>query len=168
MLCQFCSKNDATVFLKVAVNNKMTELHLCENCVAEKGEALGITAGPMNISGMLGNMSGYFKEFLPKEKRTLHCQACGLAYHQFKESGFLGCPECYKSFEPQLAELLTRIHGNSQHLGKQAAPDKSAQAGKTGGETLAGLKEALKKAIALEDYETAARLRDRINACNKR
>ena len=175
MLCQSCKKNEAAVFLKVAVNNKVTEMHLCEACAAAGGAAFGgLETGPMNISGMMGNMSGYFKEFLPREKRALHCRTCGLTYHEFKESGFLGCPECYADFAPQLTELLTRIHGNCLHAGKRPAlfPGRpkcgagpaaleSGIAEKMGADR-AGLKEALKKAVEGEDFEAAARLRDRI------
>ncbi len=161
MLCQLCKKNDATVFLKVAVNNKVTEMHLCGHCATLKGAAFGgLETGPMNISGMMGNMSGYFKEFLPHEKRALHCRSCGLTYHEFKETGFLGCPGCYADFSHQLTELLTRIHGNCLHTGKRPLP--GAAAAKTGADSAAGLKEALKKAVESEDFEAAARLRDRL------
>ena len=175
MLCQSCKKNEAALFLKVAVNNKVTEMHLCEACAAAGGAALGgLETGPMNISGMMGNMSGYFKEFLPRGKRALHCRTCGLTYHEFKESGFLGCPGCYAEFEHPLTELLTRIHGNCLHAGKRPAlfsdgpkSPASPAAPQDGpdekpGADCAGLKEALKKAVGSEDFEAAARLRDRI------
>lgn len=168
MLCQECKKNEAEVFLKLAVNNKVTEMHLCSRCAERKGAGLhGFEIGPMNISEMLGNMSGYFKEFLPAEKKTLRCQACGLKYHEFKEAGLLGCPHCYTSFEPQLKELLARIHGNYQHCGKKhsgtpAARPKHAAAHSKPEVSVAELKEQLKKAVEREDFEEAAALRDRI------
>jgi len=167
MLCQVCKKNAASVFLKVAVNNKMTEMHLCERCAAGKGASFaGFDVEPFNISGMTGNLSGYFKEFLPREKRTLHCRSCGLAYHEFKEAGFLGCPECYSSFEPQLTELLTRIHGNCGHTGKNCGASIVHPvvngASPAARRSVSELKAALKKAVETEDFESAARLRDRI------
>ncbi len=175
MLCQSCKKNEAAVFLKVAVNNKVTEMHLCEACAAGVTAFGGLEAGPMNISGMMGNMSGYFKEFLPHEKRALHCRSCGLTYHEFKESGFLGCPECYADFEHPLTELLTRIHGNCLHAGKRPAlcpgrpkcgtspvPVVFGLAGQKTIYNTEALKEALKKAVENEDFEAAAGLRDRI------
>jgi protein arginine kinase activator len=166
MLCQSCKKNEATVLLKLAVNNKVMEMHLCGRCAphAAGGSFSGFDIEPMNMAGMTGNLSGYFKEFLPREKRALHCRDCGLAYHTFKETGLLGCPGCYGSFGPQLAELLTRIHGNCQHAGKSCRPSgaKPPPARGASAQSLAGLRQALKKAVESEDFEAAADLRDRI------
>ena len=160
-LCEECNKAAASVFLKLAVNNKVTETHLCPACAAKKGMGLGLETGAFNISDIVGNMSGYFKDFLPHEKRTLRCGACGLKYSEFKESGRLGCPECYKSFEPQMTELMARIHGAAQHAGRAYAGGARlklyrAEAARRMGE----LEAALKAAVAKEDFEGAARIRD--------
>ena len=160
-LCEECHKAAASVFFKLAVNNKVTESHLCPACAAKKGLGLGLETGAFNISDIVGNMSGYFKDFLPPEKKTLRCGSCGLKYSEFKESGRLGCPECYKSFEPQLTELMARIHGASQHSGRAYAGGarlklSRAEAARRMGE----LEAALKAAVAKEDFEGAARIRD--------
>ncbi len=151
------------MLLKLAVNNKVMEMHLCGRCAphAAGGSFGGFDIGPMN---MAGNVSGYFKEFLPREKRALHCRDCGQPYHKFKETGLLGCPGCYGSFGPQLAELLTRIHGTCQHTGKCCRPSAAEPSPYRGAsaQSLAGLRQALKKAVESEDFETAAGLRDRI------
>jgi len=163
MICQECRKENAVVFLKLAVNNKVTEMYLCPSCAAKKGMGLGLETGAFNISDIVGNMSGYFKEFLPSERRTLRCGACGLKYADFKESGRLGCPECYAGFEPQLIELMSRIHGASQHTGRacpSAAAPKLSKAGTA--RRLAAIRAELKMAVAREDFEAAARLRDAV------
>jgi len=160
-LCEECNKAAASVFLKLAVNNKVTETHLCPACAAKKGMGLGLETGAFNISDIVGNMSGYFKDFLPPEKRTLRCGACGLKYSEFKETGRLGCPECYRSFEPQLTELMARIHGAAQHAGR--AYDGCAKLKLSKAEfsrRMGELQAALKAAVAKEDFEGAARIRD--------
>lgn len=161
MLCEECRKNHAVVFLKLAVNNKVREMHLCPACAARKGIGFGLESGAFNISDIVGNMSGYFKEFLPPERKTLRCRACGLKYSEFKESGRLGCAECYDSFEPQLTELMARIHGSSRHCGRTypGGPElrlSKAETARRGGD----LRAALKEAVAREDFEGAARIRD--------
>ncbi|MDD5210286.1 MAG: UvrB/UvrC motif-containing protein [Elusimicrobiales bacterium] len=161
MLCEECREKNAVVFLKLAVNNKVTELHLCPACAAKKGMGFGLETGAFNISDIVGNMSGYFKDFLPPEKKTLRCGACGLKYSEFKETGRLGCPDCYLSFEAQLGELMSRIHGASQHSGRvyQGGPAlKLSKAEKA--RRLEELRGALHDAVAKEDFEGAARLRD--------
>lgn len=161
MLCEECRKNKAVVFLKLAVNNKVRELHLCPACAAKKGMGFGLETGAFNISEIVGNMSGYFKDFLPQERKTLRCRACGLKYSEFKERGLLGCPDCYSSFEPQLTELMDRIHGASQHCGRGYAGGPAPKLSRD--ETarrLDELRKALREAVEKEDFETAARLRD--------
>ena len=168
-LCEECHKAAAAVFLKLAVNNKITEMHLCPACAAKKGMGFGLETGAFNITDIVGNMSGYFKDFLPPEKKTLRCRACGLKYADFKESGRLGCPECYRSFEAQLVELMARIHGSAQHTGRVYAGGPALKLSKA--ETARRLEELraeLNAAVAGEDYEAAARLRDAMKALEAR
>lgn len=163
MLCEECRKQNAAVFLKVAVNNKVQELHLCPACAARKGMGFGLETGAFNISDIVGNMSGYFKDFLPPEKKTLRCGGCGLKYAEFKETGRLGCPQCYASFEPQLTELMARIHGAAQHSGRayRGGPALKLSKAETA-RRLDELRAALKEAVGREDFEGAARLRDEL------
>jgi len=162
-LCEECHKAAAAVFLKLAVNNKVTETHLCPACAAKKGIGLGLETGAFNISDIVGNMSGYFKDFLPPERKTLRCKDCGLKYSEFKETGRLGCPECYVIFEPQLTELMARIHGSAQHTGRAYAdaPELKLSKAETA-RRLTELRAGLKEAVAREDFEGAARLRDEL------
>ena len=163
MLCEDCRSHNASVFLKVAVNNKVKELHLCTACAAKKGMGFGLETGAFNISDIVGNMSGYFKDFLPPEKKTLRCGGCGLKYSELKESGRLGCPACYGSFEPQLAELMSRIHGAAQHAGRAYSGGPALKLSNAEiARRLEELRAALKQAVAKEDFEGAARLRDEL------
>jgi len=163
MLCEECRKENAAVFLKLAVNNKVTELHLCPTCAAKKGMSLGLETGAFNISDIVGNMSGYFKDFLPAERKALRCGSCGLRYGEFKESGRLGCPDCYAGFEPQLSQLLDRIHGASHHPGRPYAGGPAPKLSKgEAARRLAALRAELKVAVEREDFEGAARLRDAV------
>lgn len=161
MLCEECRKQNAAVFLKLAVNNKVKELHLCPACAAKKGMGFGLETGAFNISDIVGNMSGYFKDFLPPERKTLRCQGCGLKYSEFKETGRLGCPECYAGFEPQLTELMARIHGSSRHTGRAYEGGPALRLSKAeAARRLEELRAALREAVQKEDFEAAARLRD--------
>lgn len=163
MLCEECRQHHAAVFLKLAVNNKVQELHLCPACAAKKGMGFGLDAGAFNISDIVGNMSGYFKDFLPQERKTLRCGGCGLKYSEFKEGGRLGCPKCYESFEPQLTGLMARIHGCDRHTGRAYAGGAALKLSKAEAARRAEeLRAALKAAVEKEDFEGAARLRDEL------
>lgn len=168
-VCEACRKAPATVFLKIAVNNKVAGAHLCAACAARKGAAFTAADGVFNVSDMVGNLSGYFSDFLPAGGRTLVCGGCGLRYAQFRETGRLGCAACYKSFEPQLTELMERIHGAARHSGRAYAGCTTGKAAKAARAKRAGeLKAAVRAAVAKEDFELAARLRDALRALEAR
>ncbi|HEV3121504.1 MAG TPA: UvrB/UvrC motif-containing protein, partial [Isosphaeraceae bacterium] len=65
----------------------------------------------------------------------------------------------YEAFRDQLMPLLENIHEHTSHAGKvpKRAPRNSERQN-----TLIQLRNDLKRAIAAEDYETAARVRDQI------
>jgi len=140
-------------------------MHLCPVCAAKKGMGLGLETGAFNISDIIGNMSGYFKDFLPPEKKTLRCRSCGLKYSEFKETGRLGCPECYKAFAEGLEGLLKTMHKGTRHAGKvpEALRETREQA-----DRLKSLQKKLDKAIKEEDFEQAAHLRDEIKQITPR
>ena len=55
----------------------------------------------------------------PEAAKASQCPVCGTTYAQFRHDGLLGCPECYASFEIQLGPLLERAHeGGTHHVGK--------------------------------------------------
>ena len=75
--------------------------------------------------------------------------------------GRLGCPYDYEVFRDEMMPLLESIHGETRHSGKvpQRAPRNTQQQ-----TTLIQLRNELKRAVAAEDYEAAARLRDQIRS----
>ena len=81
----------------------------------------------------------------------------------FRETGRLGCPDCYRSFEAPLRDLLRRLHGSTHHLGERYA-ERGAEpaAAERGSEQAADLREQLRLAVETENFELAAELRDRL------
>ena len=87
------------------------------------------------------------------------CEVCGIKFVDFRNTGRLGCPHDYQEFREELLPLLENIHGETRHCGK--TPRRLPQNKQTQSE-LIQLRNRLKQAITKEDYEEAARLRDRI------
>ncbi|NOT00835.1 MAG: hypothetical protein HOP29_09425 [Phycisphaerales bacterium] len=161
MLCQKCRKSPATVHLLdiVPPDGEKIERHFCERCSAEEGLA---TPKQETISSML---EGFIKQSAGiTAGADLSCPDCGMTFREFRSTGLLGCPNDYKAFEKHLAPLIERAHrGATHHVGKGPARlDEGAPGVHT---QLAKLRRQLKEAIKLEDYEEAARLRDRIKTC---
>ncbi|MEX1258433.1 MAG: UvrB/UvrC motif-containing protein [Gemmatimonadota bacterium] len=161
MVCHNCGAQNAVVHLTQVVDKEMKTLHLCERCAAEKG--VEPTAIPENfpLTDLLAQMG--HDERVPKEGgASASCSFCALTFTEFKESGRLGCPHCWSTFEGPLRSLLRRIHGGSQHLGKvYLSPDPSVSERE---KRMESLRRKLHRAVELEDFERAAELRDEIRS----
>ena len=163
MVCNICGKNQATVHLTEIIDDQITELHLCEECAQKKGAQMESHFGLSDLLAGLADLGTQFNK--TKTESKLKCPKCGLTYEDFKKVGRLGCGECYTAFKEALVPLLKRIHGSTQHYGK--SPKKIARIVKAKNE-VQDLRESLQKAIQKEDFEEAARLRDKIRELDKK
>lgn len=158
MQCDNCNKT-ATVHLTEIKSGKKIEKHLCEQCAAQS-EGLPVKSH-MPINELLTNFvmshSGMTKE------TGSTCEQCGITWAEFRQSGLLGCMNDYQIFERDLTPLLQRAHeGATHHVGK--APTRRGGSGVPAKRQidLTKLRRELAKAIEVEDYERAAKLRDQI------
>lgn len=159
MICNVCGTNEATIHLTEIVNEQMVEIHLCETCAQEKGTEFKTH---FNVSDLLSGLTDLTKEITKDEKTLTKCPNCGLSYEEFGRTGRLGCAECYEAFSKLLIPLIKRVQHSTQHVGKRpsrlapAAPSFQAK------QDLRELQNRLTKLIQQEEFEEAARLRDRI------
>ena len=157
MICDACKQQQATVHLTEIVNEQMTELHLCEACANQKGAQVESHFGLSDLMAGLADV-GKVQE-VEEETATKTCPGCGMTYEDFRKVGRLGCAECYVTFRRSLLGLLKRIHGAPHHLGKTPVKLVKPQTSK---QELLDLKHRLARAIEMEAFEEAARLRDQI------
>ena len=153
MKCDLCNEREATVHLTEMIDDQSRELHLCEPCAREKAPK-GLQG--FGLAELLAGLADLGSKMGEETKAKLVCPRCKMTYEDFRKTGRLGCGQCYETFHRALAPLLKRIHGSGEHVGKEPA------AGKIPAEELSLLKEQLKKSVAEEAFEEAARLRDRI------
>ena len=88
------------------------------------------------------------------------CPHCGATLQDFRETGRLGCADCYRAFGEPLRELLRRLHGSAHHTGR--AYQGPGEPASPPVESTAALQARLERAIANEQFELAAQLRDRL------
>lgn len=162
MQCDHCGERAAAVHLTQIVDNSVTTKHLCEQCAAQLGiQTTGQVANP--LSDFLASMGKGAAEKLPPGEEAGRCQFCGGTLNDFRETGRLGCPRCYESFEGHLRDLLRRLHGSSRHVGDSYAPPGTQFDEKTKAQAmLSELRGQLRRAVEAENFELAAELRDRI------
>jgi protein arginine kinase activator len=163
MICQECHQRPATLHFTKIINGEKTEFHICEVCAQEKGDMFPGGLGNFSIhhllSGLLNNTDPGVNTFKVQQEAPLRCDTCGLTYSQFSKSGRFGCSNCYKAFKEKLDPLFRRVHGNTHHSGK--VPERSGGAIKLKKE-VSQLKEELRRRIEREEFEQAAKIRDRI------
>lgn len=152
--CQCCGE-PATVHLTDIVNKKKREMHLCENCAREHKLIPSTPESPLNLAALIELVVNAPSD--SSDPAALICPACGLKYAQFRVDGRLGCPHDYEAFRSALEPLVERVHRSVSHTGKVPRSRRREA-------ELDHLRAALQAAVEAEQYEEAARLRDRIRA----
>jgi protein arginine kinase activator len=160
MLCDICHKNIATIHLTEIVNERVVEMHTCQNCARSKAQELD---EQFSISDFVGGLAGIGEA--KKKEQALKCSSCALSYSEFKKKGRLGCANCYVAFRQQLLPLLKKIHSATRHTGKIPL---NLEKKVIAVSRLNDLHEQLARAIKIEEYEEAARLRDEIKKLGKK
>lgn len=161
MVCDLCGKNQATVHLTEIIDDQMSELHLCEECARKKSVQMEQQFG---LADLLAGLAELGKPEEETEAAVVKCSNCGLSYRDFKKIGRLGCSECYSDFNKYLLPLLKKIHGSTQHVGKALHKVAAKIKEKV---DINELRLKLQKAIEREEFEEAARLRDKIRESEK-
>lgn len=168
MMCDECGIRPAVVHLTTIVGGEVQEKNLCSACMAKIQKQM---PGNMNLDGLAGLLSGFFQSAQSGNNKeeseaesSLKCPNCGLSYATFQKTGLLGCAQCYQAFREPLEVILKRIHGNTQHTGRVPRQGNSSIGAQL---QIDQLKRKLAQAVATEEYETAAALRDQIRALQK-
>lgn len=164
MLCDKCKKNPATVHMQQFIMGKKAELHLCQECTFS-----------FNVPDLPIALENMFKGFLEQMQTKMFnvnpqaasatptnaCENCGMTGEELRAGGKLGCKECYTSFSEEVGAILKNVQSSTRHTGK--FPKRLGQ------EILSirhasELRAKLNQAIAEENFELAAKLRDEIRA----
>ncbi|MBI5431754.1 MAG: UvrB/UvrC motif-containing protein [Planctomycetes bacterium] len=165
MLCQNCQQNEATIHVtdiehKVgaegAAESSVVEQHLCDACA----KSLDVPHGPKKHKSVQ-EIYKLLQMSAQKVRRepSVTCPDCGMTLAEFRQRGRLGCAKDYDLFGAHLAELVERVHGATQHVGRKPGIDDAAMARLR---RVNELQVALENAIRAEAYENAARIRDEL------
>ena len=162
MLCQSCEKKQATTHIKTILNGELKEYRLCSECAKKYGYATFLDDAGFDLDKLFGSfMEGIGQGALPSKKR---CQCCGSSFEDIARTGKVGCAECYETFYEELLPSVRRIHGRTSHIGKLAH---SAGTGVRIRSEIAKCRGELEQAIQAQEFEKAAKLRDRIRELEK-
>ncbi len=142
--CQGCVQPPATYFTLVA-GGKAETYACCHGCPALLGDAL------------LPSLALGLKLAVPAPVGRGKCPACGFRWADFDRLHRLGCPTCYEAHAQQALTTIARIQPGLEHQGRRPfdpVADRETR--------LTKARASLKEALKIEDYESAAALRDQI------
>jgi protein arginine kinase activator len=162
MQCCVCKEREAKVHLTQIVGDKMQKVDLCEECAKQKG--VNDPAG-FSLADLLLGLGASQEMEQASGNADLKCPHCGFTQADFKKAGRLGCAECYVTFAEGLEGLLKSMHKGIKHAGKVP---QVLQQSRDLSEKLKSLQKKLDKAVADEDFELAAVVRDEIKATKEK
>ncbi len=164
-LCEECGVNEACYTISVMMGGQVTQRHLCADCMAKMN--MNLAAGNIKhlLSAIMSAISGTAEEAAAAvaPETDVVCERCNTTLSQFTKSGKLGCPHCYTSFREQLTPMLQQIHGRVQHAGRKPLDTEAAQRRRA---VYDRLSRQMEQAVAMEDFESAAILRDQLRRLN--
>ncbi len=167
MYCDDCKQNPASLHFTQVNNGQKVEMHLCQECATKKGIQM-LTNMNFNIPNMLGSLIGNIYTGSPSTGENVQtdvkCPVCGASFADIRQTGKLGCGQCYETYQDELESTLRRVQGHVQHTGK--IPSRSGRKVLLKRQ-IDRLKTGLQEAVIQEDYEKAAEIRDSIKELEK-
>ncbi|MEM5948889.1 UvrB/UvrC motif-containing protein [Spirochaetia bacterium 38H-sp] len=168
MACSICGESEVVIRIQQIVDGNIKEIELCAQC-AESFEIENF-GGEINFS-----MDEFFQAFLTEEGfddifdeeamsvddsdieyEGLYCPTCGMPYEEFSARYRAGCPDCYYAFRSEILKYFQEGYRYKGNVPPRFAGFKTALIDRV------RLKHSLEHALMSEDYEKAARIRDRL------
>ena len=165
VLCEECGVNAACYTISVMMAGQVKQRHLCPEYMAKMNMSIATGNIRQLLSAIMTAITGTQAPAAggagAEAVEDIVCPRCDTALSQFTKSGRLGCPGCYEAFRAQLMPMLQQIHGRVQHAGRKPLDTEEAQRSRSMHETL---QRQMEEAVAAEDFEKAAQLRDQLRA----
>jgi protein arginine kinase activator len=157
MKCEICGLKDAVIHIRQIQKDLVHELHICEECAQEKG-LIREEESELPIANLLsGLLEGRDMTGAGEVKEV--CPRCGMKASEFRKQGKLGCAECFSAFHKDVKAIVTQMAARPHHAGRLPRTFADQTVAANANDTL---REELREAVEREDYEEAARLRDRL------
>lgn len=150
--CKVCGAT-ASVHVGFITDGALVQAHFCHDHAKASGV---LQTGAYALIAE----SELVKKVPAHERDGPMCPECGYNLRLWKQTGRLGCPECYTVFHDEVQQLLPGMHRGTEHQGRiprrQISPE-------TVGNRIKALQKALDRAIEDERYEDAAVARDEMS-----
>ena len=128
MKCQKCKEREANVqIVQQEIGKKPQTFMLCDLCAREMGISIPNISVPVKLNNPFAAMGNAFQTTFGigaddiQRRHVTRCGRCNLSFDEFRKTGFLGCPECYEAFGPQLDPVFCRTQMGKKHIGRGLA-----------------------------------------------
>ena len=160
MKCEICHQAEAETVIRETADGEARERFVCQGCA---GRARGAAGEPDTPSLVVEILLGAALSLPAADARGRKrggeqpCPACGMTRQEYRKRSRLGCSGCYDHFVRELQPVLRDMHRGDRHTGKvprQACLTVARQR----------LEASLAEAVARQQFEQAALLRDQLRA----
>jgi protein arginine kinase activator len=155
MKCDICENREAVLFVQQVMGTTSTEIHLCRECAKKRGIEQSGSGPQLSLTSLFGELL----RGQPDEDAKKACGRCGTTVSDFNRHGMIGCSDCYSVFHTEILKYVRSRFPSVEYAGRLPTGLKALRYFVVERQEL---KERLQKALANEDYETAARLRDEL------
>ena len=151
--CDGCGNPGGRIRVYQTRGSDFSELWLCATCA----ETLGVEEGDPVFAPTVGEIVGASIGGTPNGP----CPACGTKFRTIRQTGRVGCAECYRAFRSRIQYLLDQTGLGGSHVGRYPARLGSYKRLFVDREKL---RERLNEALSDENYEQAVTIRDQMRA----
>lgn len=122
MKCSHCGREGVVAEMMIKNGNNIEKIYLCHECQKKYGPNLEISGINNMINKLFGGSAlgllSNLNSFVDVPTRVVVCPDCKTTSDEFLKTGFVGCPRCYRVFEPLIAQTVKKIQQADRHIGK--------------------------------------------------
>ncbi len=145
--CQGCTQQ-CSLYISLVAGGTATHFACCQGCPVVQQPA---------GDGVLPSWALGVQLAVPNPLGRSRCPTCGFRWADFERLHRLGCPTCYEAHGPEALATIARLQPGVDHQGRSPHSSPTARRAR-----LTKAQTDLQVAVADEDYEAAAELRDLI------
>ncbi len=166
MKCHKCSQNRATVHIVDLKPDEPRDYHFCESCASKLGLITPFDESSIEeILKRFGDnpvqpkSKGESEDAPSADAPEKRCPECGFGMSDLEDSDSFGCENDFELFRDEIRTALDAWQKAHVHCGKTRS--RNTASGRLQ-RKLSALENQLADAVKAENYELAAKLRDRI------
>ena len=113
-ICSVCNKKPARRKVVTYNAEKKKVLYLCDDCYHERQKKATISI----MDSIANKMTNSSKNTTSGIRYESMCSKCKTTETEFRNTGLLGCENCYNDLAPAILAMIRSSQGNLAHIGK--------------------------------------------------